>query len=395
MTSLRHAGFLAARSLLHHRVRSVLIVIAVAISVGLPLVVRSLVDRGTGAMLARGRSTPLIIGARGSELDLVVAALYGSGSTPRPIAMSEFDRINAKTKGTSIPLHLGLTARKQPVFGTTLDYITRRELRFASGRSFATIGECVVGARAASSLDLTAGGTLVTDATDPYNLAGTIPLRLHVVGTLAATGTPDDDAILVDIKTAWIIAGLGHGHRKAETISDPNDLVGKVDGHVIASERLHQVEEITPESIASFHFHGDPASFPLHAILLWPVDEKEGTLLRGDFQRAEEPLQIVRPSEVMERLVREILRVRRLLDGLFAVIALATAAIVAVVVALAIRLRREELLTMVRLGAARGTVATIIAMEVLFLALMSAALVALALLVSVPLRPLVERLLVG
>jgi putative ABC transport system permease protein len=393
--ALRHALFLAARSLSHHRIRSSLIVIAVAISVGLPLAIRSLIHQSTDAMMARGRSTPLVVGARGSELDLVVAALYATTAPPRPLPVAEFERVKSMTAGLAVPMHVGFTARKQPIIGTTLDYFLRRGLVPEHGRLLATIGECVVGAKASAALNVTAGDPLVTDASDPYNLAGTIPLKLHVVGTLAPTGTADDDAIFVDVKTAWIIAGIGHGHQEASTIRDPNDLVGSVDGHVVTSERLRHVEEITPESIASFHFHGDPGTFPIHAILLWPADEKEGTLLRGAFQRRDEPLQVVRPSEVMERLVREILRVRRMLDGLFAVIALATTAIVGLVVGLAVRLRREELTTMVRLGAARGTVAWIIGTEVFLLALLAAGLVGLTLVASLPLRPLVERLLVG
>ena len=30
---------------------------------------------------------------------------------------------------------------------------------------------------------------------------------MTVTGVLAPTGTPDDDAVLVDIKTAWVIEG--------------------------------------------------------------------------------------------------------------------------------------------------------------------------------------------
>lgn len=399
MNGLRHALVhplaLALRSIAYHRVRSALLVVALALVAGLPIIVGSLLDAGGEAMTARARSTPLVVGSRGSELDLVIAALYPGTPAPRPFPVGEARRIAAATRGVTVPLHLGFTARKRPVVGTSIDYLALRGLGLAEGRGFTLIGECVVGAAVARDLGLAVGGTIVTDAVDPYNLAGAIPLRLHIVGRLERSGTADDEAVLVDLKTAWIIAGIGHGHQDAATITDPNDLIGSVGGHVVASERLRQVEEVTPESLDGFHFHGDPASFPIHALLVWPADEKDGTLLRGAFQPSDEPLQIVRPIEAIERLLREILRVRRLLEGIVAAIGVATVATAAMVMALAIRLRREELLTMVRLGAARGTVARIIAMEVGLLAAMAAALAGAGWLATLPLRPLVERALLG
>ena len=38
-----------------------------------------------------------------------------------------------------------------------------------------------------------------------------------VVGVLPPTNTPDDDGIFVDIKTAWVIQGIGHGHEDVVT----------------------------------------------------------------------------------------------------------------------------------------------------------------------------------
>ncbi len=395
----RHAIVLAARHLAFHRGRTALIVVALALVAGLPIVVRGLVDAGTAAMMARARSSPLVVGSRGSELDLVIAALYFAKPAPRPITSGEADRLMTMSKGVVVPMHLGFTAQRHPLVGTTLDYVELRGLRVAEGRLFGSLGECVLGAGAARDLGLATGGAILTDATDPYNLAGTIPLKLHVVGVLATTGTADDSAVLVDLKTAWTVAGIGHGHQAAQAIRDPNDLVGTIrDGtgeHVVTSERLKNFEEITPETMASFHFHGDPATFPIHAMLIWPRDEKDATLLQGAFQRTAEPLQIVKPTEAMERLLREILRVRRFLDAIFLAVGAVTVAVVGLVIALSIRLRREELLTMVRLGAARGTVASIVGAELLLIALLAAGLVAGGVLVSQSMRGTVERLIVA
>lgn len=394
MIQARHAFALALRSLLFQRVRSGLVIVAIALVAGLPLIVRSLVTSGTDAMMARARSTPLIVGSPGSELDLVVAALYHANPAPRSFAAGELARLSTSTRGVAVPLHLGFTAQRHALVGTTLDYFSARTMRVASGRLFGTLGECVLGANAAVELAKDGKEHLLTDATDPYNLAGTIPLKLHIVGVLAPTSTADDDAIFVDVKTAWTVAGIGHGHQEAEKVTDPNDLVGRVDGHVVTSERLRHFEEITPESLASFHFHGDPETFPVHAILLWPANAKEATLLQGAFQRSGETLQIVKPSDAMARLLREILRVQRFLDAVFLAVGCVTLAVVGLVIALSIRLRRDELVTMVRLGASRRTVAGIILAELCLMLVLAGAIVAAGLAISRPMQPVVERLLV-
>ncbi len=41
-----------------------------------------------------------------------------------------------------------------------------------------------------------------------FDITGVYPLKMNVVGILQPTGTPDDDAVFVDVKTAWVIGGL-------------------------------------------------------------------------------------------------------------------------------------------------------------------------------------------
>ena len=66
--------------------------------------------------------------------------------------------------------------------------------------------------------------------------------------------------------------------------------------HVVASAKLGQYIEITPENIDTFHFHGDITRLPLTAILAVPSDHKSGVLLRGRYVEAASPTQIVRPT---------------------------------------------------------------------------------------------------
>ena len=79
------------------------------------------------------------------------------------------------------------------------------------------------------------------------------------MGILAGTGTTDDEAVFVDIKTSWVIAGIGHGH---DSVLSP----GATQGDIVAAANIVEFNRITQENIDSFHFHGDPASYPVSAI---------------------------------------------------------------------------------------------------------------------------------
>ncbi|MDZ4829366.1 MAG: hypothetical protein SGJ09_04100 [Phycisphaerae bacterium] len=388
-----HAFTLALRHLAYHRGRTVTIVLALALVAFLPLAIQRLVSAGSHAMMARAAATPLIVGVRGSELDLVIAGIYFATPAPRPMRASDAARLR-DDESLVVPLALGFSAQKHPVVGTSLEYFDLRGLTLTEGRRFALLGECVVGASVAAAL-ARERGPLLTDAIDPYNLAGTIPLKLQVVGTIAPTGTADDEAVFVDMSTTWTIAGLGHGHQGAAAIRDPNDLIGKVDGHVVASERLRQYEEITSENVKNFHFHGDPETFPVNAFIVRPADEKHATLLRGRFQRSDEPLQIVKPIDALERLLREILRLKQFLDVILIAVGAVTLTVVVLVFVLSVRLRRDELTTMVRLGAARGTVARLIIAELFVLFVLAGAVAGLGLVGTRALDTRIESLLLG
>jgi putative ABC transport system permease protein len=116
--------------------------------------------------------------------------------------MAEVARVEDSGLAYAIPIHQRFHARGYPIVGTTLDYLAYRHLEIATGRSLAVLGECVLGATAAAELGLRPGDTLVSTPENLFDLAGTYPLKLHVVGVVQPTHTPDDRSIFVDVNTA-------------------------------------------------------------------------------------------------------------------------------------------------------------------------------------------------
>lgn len=396
MTALvRHASFLAVASLGHAWRRSLLLALVLGLSLGVPLALASLLERASTDMRARAALAPLVLGARGSESDLVFGALFFAAAPPRGLAMRDLDRIEADRLGQAVPIALGATAKKLPVVGTSIDHFERRGLRPAKGAMFATIGECVAGAEAARALGVEPGSRIFTDPASLSDLAGVFPLELSVTGVLPRTGTPDDGVLFVDLRTMWSIRGLGHRHDDPATSSTPGALIGTDGGRSIAGEAL-KIERKASDGVApDFHFHGDPSMFPIDAALVYPSDAKAQAILLGRFTGKDEPLQLTRPDLFVERVLERIFGVGRVLGA----VAVATAALVLLVAALAfalsIRLRADELALMRRLGASRGRVAVFLATEAAIL-LAGALAVTAACAVAAPLlAPLVMRLAAG
>jgi putative ABC transport system permease protein len=359
---LRDALFLALRYLRSAPGRTAVLIAGTTVAILLPLFTYRAAALLERTLLVRAERSPILIGAKGNEFDLTLSSLYFRGQVRDPIPARELDRLRQRGFGLCVPLYVAHSAGRSPIVGTGLEYFDARGLEVASGRLPALIGEVVVGAGVARRLRLEVGGEVRSDLSNLYNLAGGYPLLLDVVGILAHTGGPDDDAFFVDVKTAWALDGLFHGHEEVtrEQALNPAAAAGE---SLEATAALFMFQEIGDANRASFHMHGDPGDAPLTSILVLPRDRKSHDLLLGDYA-LEQKLQAVEPVAVVRTVLGIVLRAREGLDAFFLIVALSTAAFFVLVVSLSLRLRAREIALMRRIGSSRGAVATIVGAEI-------------------------------
>jgi len=356
--------FLAGRYLLFHRWKTFVLVMAITLVVFLPAALNVLVERSAQQLTARAKTTPLLIGAKGSPLELTLSSLYFDGGTPTLTRYREVANVRDSQLANPIPLYVRFRASGYAIVGTTLDYVEFRKLEYAEGRSFAMLGETVIGATVASELGLSVGDSVVSSPESAFDLAGVYPLKLTVVGIFEPTFTADDESLFVDLKTAWVIEGLGHGHQNLET-AEASVVLQRDENRIVANASLLQYNEITPENAESFHFHGDLGEFPVSAILVVPNDTKSGVILQGRVENSAGDTQIVRPSLVIEALLATVLTVQQYVVAAVALVGLATVSLAVLVFLLSLRLRQRERLTLYKIGSSRGVVTGLMAAEVL------------------------------
>ncbi|MGR3503497.1 ABC transporter permease [Pseudaestuariivita sp.] len=366
-----NALYLAFAYLRYHWARSLVLVLVAALIMFVPVATQTLLSTSERALVARGEATPLLLGSRGSQLDLTMAALYFSDERPDPVAMREVEMIWDSGLGIPIPVHTAFSSSGFRIVGTTLDYFDFRDLTPAEGRGLSLLGDAVIGADVAEALRKGVGDTLVSAPENLFDLDGVYPLEMPVVGVLARTNTPDDQAIFVDIKTAWVIQGIGHGHEDVVTAADVASGAAALSGAAVV-----EYQRITEDNIESFHFHGDQDNFPASGVIVVPNDTRAATILKGRYLDAEGPTQLIAPAGVIGGLVDRIFRIKALLDVVTAIIAVAAFAAVGLAVFLTYRLRAREIATAIKLGAARGMVLRLLAAETVTLLLLSAVIAA-------------------
>jgi len=367
--------YIAWRYVTFHWARSLILIACVTLIAILPLSLELLLDESERQLLARAETTPLLVGAKGSALDLVMNSLYFGDTVPERISMSAVDRIARSGLALPIPLYVRFKARGFPIVGTSLDYFDFRGLEIERGRNLGLLGECVLGARAAEELELGPGDTLLSSPESLFDLAGVYPLKMRVVGVLASTRSADDLAVFVDLKTAWVIEGLVHGHADLTKVTDPTLVMERSEKSVVATAKVPQYTEINPENIDSFHFHGSLEDYPITAIVASPNDEKSAALLRGRFVGAEgdpETLQILIPGDVIEDLLADIFRIKTVLDSIILLVGMATVLALVLVFALSLRLRQREIRTIFKLGCSRATIMRLLGAEIVIILVASA-----------------------
>lgn len=361
---MRDTFYIAWKYIQYNKAKTFTLIACITIILYLPIGLDLLLNESEKQLMSRAEASPLLIGAKGSALDLCMNSLYFDDEIPDFITLEAAREIDETGLGKSVPMYVRFKAREFPIIGTTLDYFENRNLTIAQGRTIALLGECVIGSSVAEKLELKVGDGIVSSPESLFDIAGVYPLKMKIVGIMEDSHTSDDLAIFADLKTSWIIEGLGHGHQDVTKLTDPTLIYDRNDSVVAATSKLMQYNEITENNIESFHFHGSLDNYPITSVLVFPKDEKSEALLRGRYIGQEVQYQMLKPTEVIDGLLQNIFRIRNVLDAVIAIVAVATLLAMILVFALSLRLRAREIQTIFKLGCRKGAIARFLTAEI-------------------------------
>ncbi len=201
-----------------------LTILSVALGVALIYSVLTLREETRKRFEEEGQSFDIVVGAKGSPLQLVLSALYFMDVPTGNIQRSDYEAIKKNEDvAAAFPVCLGDTYHGFRIVGTTPDLFDytwesastgekRQPFRLAQGQIFTKPFEAVLGSNVARTEGMNLGDTFIgahgfiqlpsgmaeEHAEHPYT----------VVGILAPSGTPNDRAIFCSMDSVWEV----HGH---------------------------------------------------------------------------------------------------------------------------------------------------------------------------------------
>ena len=198
---------LACSSAWNRKTTLSLVVFSVALSTTLLLGMERVRTQVRDNFVQAVSGTDLVVGARGSELQLLLYAVFHLGKASNNMGWESAQRIAARNDvAWTIPVSLGDSHKGFAVVGTTTDFFTRYQyrrhaaLQFVQGQPFEGIFDVVLGAEVAAKERYKLGDrVLLSHGTGDSRLSLHADKPFAVCGILAPTGTPVDRALLISL----------------------------------------------------------------------------------------------------------------------------------------------------------------------------------------------------
>lgn len=197
----------------HYLSDSVISILLLAIAVGILSLLFNIENQVQEKLEKNQAGVDLVIGAKGSPLQILLANLYHADHATGNISLKEANMISKHPMvDESIPLAYGDTYKGFRILGTSLDFTALYDAQYASGHHWHEDFQVVLGASVAKKLGLEIGdhfhgshGEVAEHVHEGFSY--------HVHGILKPTGAVVDDLILTTVESVWLVhEEEGHDH---------------------------------------------------------------------------------------------------------------------------------------------------------------------------------------
>ncbi|MDO6481542.1 ABC transporter permease [Shimia thalassica] len=199
---------LSVKSLWNRKFVVFLTVLSIALSTALILGVDRLRNEAREGFANSASGLDLIVAPRGNDVQILLATVFGVGSTGAGISWDSFEMFeNNPAVSWAVPIMMGDNHRGFPVIGTSETYFEHfrhtggKPLEFAQGVAFQGKESAVLGAEVAERFDYSPGSVVVN-----AHGAGSVAFDVHdeapfvVTGVLERTGTAVDRIVFVPME---------------------------------------------------------------------------------------------------------------------------------------------------------------------------------------------------
>jgi putative ABC transport system permease protein len=352
MSHIRLALSLATASLWHRRRVLALACLTLTLSVTLLLGIQYLRTEVRQSFTNTITGTDLIVGARSGQLNLLLYTVFHIGNATNNIRWSTYQMLQEDERiDWLIPLSLGDSYRGYRVISTNEQFLARfrygddRALKLAEGLWFNDLFDVVLGAGVARELDHRVGDSITLShggGQTSFSKHDDLPFR--VSGTLAATGTPIDQAVFISLEA---MEAMHVGWQSGVAIP----------GRTLSGEQARQ-QDYTPDTLTAVLLGLD------RPILTFQIQRELN-------QFSKEPLSAILPGVALSELWRMMGQFEKALLGIgIFVVVTSLAGLIAVLLTLQAQ-RRREIAILRATGASPVLVASLHILECVALALIA------------------------
>ncbi|MCC6459434.1 MAG: ABC transporter permease [Saprospiraceae bacterium] len=256
---------LSRKNILHRPLNALLAWLLLTCSVAIISLVLLLQGQFQQKFEASVRGIDLVLGAKGSPLQLILSAVYHLDNPTGNIDYAEAQKwMNNRMVKSAIPLAYGDSYQGFAMVGTTPAYLEQYTATLVQGRIFQQNFEVVIGAEIARKGMLSLGQNFFSTHGAAAEGEEHHEHAYRVAGVLAYTGTVLDNLILSDIESVWAMHDheteeKEHGAEQGESHETEEHAETEMEaGHVTSAEGHRKITAVL------FTFHS-----PM-AMVQWP-----------------------------------------------------------------------------------------------------------------------------
>ena len=288
------------------------------------------------------RGIDLVIGAKGSPLQLILSSIYHADFPTGNIPLAEVERWRQHPLvDSAIPLAMGDNFAGFRIVGTEHGYVEHYGAALAEGRLWQAPFEATLGASVAAASGLGVGDRFVGSHGMAGGGAAHAEHPYAVVGTLEPTASVLDRLVLTPVESVWLVHGM-----------EPHEHPDEASGGAAHDEAEHAEHEEHAEEPAQGGLRGGERALEITALLVH-YRSPLGAVQVPRLVNQESALQAASPAFEIARLLSLVGIGADALRG-FGLLLIVTAGLsVFIALSNAMQERRYDLAVMRTLGASR------------------------------------------
>lgn len=204
------------KNIIDKKLNSILAVLLMAFGIGIISLLITVGKQLQDKFAKNISGVDMVVGAKGSPLQLILSGVYQIDSPTGNIALSELNmlRSNPLVKEL-IPLSMGDNYKGYRIVGSNEKYLQHFKAELREGRVFERPMEVVIGATVARNLELKLNDTFASSHGFEADGHSHDDQLYKVTGILQYTNSVLDNLLVSDLESVWMVHG-GHGAEGAD-----------------------------------------------------------------------------------------------------------------------------------------------------------------------------------